>query len=208
MARIVVSQFITLDGVVEDPGGSESFVHGGWNFESLNDEYFNYKHAELFSCSALLLGRITFAALKSAWPPKSDVTGLSARMNSVPKFVVSSTMSDAGWTNSTLIRPPLISSIISLRGNLRSDILVLGSRMLVRLLMKHDLIDEYRLLVHPIVLGSGQKLFDEGEVRKLKLINTLPFATGVVVLKYVPDRSRVIELNHNPNQGQASSSSR
>jgi dihydrofolate reductase len=208
MARVVVSQFITIDGVVEDPGGSESFVRGGWNFESLNDEYFNYKHTELFSCSALLLGRITFEALKRAWPPRSDVTGLSARMNTLPKYVVSSAMSEAGWANSTVIRPPVIPAITTLRSTLRNDLLVLGSRMLVRLLMQNDLVDEYRLLVHPLVLGSGEKLFDKGDVRKLKLVNTRPFATGVVVLTYVPDRSRVIDMKPLPQQNQASSSSR
>src|SRR5689334_7493865 len=135
MARIVVSQFITIDGVVEDPGGSESFVRGGWNFESLNDEYFNYRHSELFSCGGLLLGRITFEAMKSAWPVKSDVTGLSAQMNALPKYVVSSTISEPGWANSTVVKP---SAIDTLRSNLETDLLVLGSRTLVRLLMQND----------------------------------------------------------------------
>jgi dihydrofolate reductase len=207
MARIVVSQFITLDGVVEDPGGSESFALGGWSFPSLNDEYFNYKHTELFSCDALLLGRITFQALEAA-RPKSDVTGVAARMDALSKFVVSSSLMNVNWSNSELIRPPFISAITTLTRSRRGDILVLGSKMLVRLLMKHDLVDEYRLLLHPLVLGTGQKLFDEGDVRKLRLTGTQPFATGVVVLTYVPDRSKVVQLRPAPTDHQASSSSR
>jgi dihydrofolate reductase len=208
MARIVVSQFITLDGVVEDPGGSESFALGGWNFESLNDEYFNYRHSELFSCGALLLGRVTFEALEAAWPLRSDVTGLSARMNSLHKYVVSSVLSEGSWTNSSIIKSPIVQNIAGLRQQLRNDLLVIGSTMLVRLLMKHDLIDEYRLLLHPLVLGSGRKLFEEGEIRKLKLAGTLAFATGVVVLTYVPDRSRIVEMRTPGAVVQAFSSSR
>jgi dihydrofolate reductase len=208
MGRIIVSQFITLDGVVQDPGGSEDFAHGGWSFASLNDEYFNYKHAELFSCGALLMGRITFQALEAARPLRSDATGMSSRMDSLQKYVVSSTLDDVTWSNTTVIHPPLPTMINIIRRSRRDDILVVGSKMLVRLLMKHDMVDEYRLLIHPLVLGTGQKLFDEGDVRKLILTGARPFATGVVVLTYVPDRSKVVEFHPAQSGTQASSSSR
>lgn len=208
MGRIVITQFITLDGVVEDPGGAEHFVHGGWGFQSLNDEYFNYKHAELFSCGALLLGRITFEALQATWPSRSDTTGLAGRMTVLPKHVLSSTMTRATWGNTFIIRAPFLPDILALKGAVSRDILVMGSRKVVQLLMSHDLVDEYRLLLHPVVLGSGQKLFGESEVRKLKLNSTRPFATGAVMLTYVPDRSRIVQMK--PEQGfdQASPSSR
>jgi dihydrofolate reductase len=206
MGRIVVTQFITLDGVVEDPGGAEQFALGGWSFSSLNDEYFNYKHAELFACGALLLGRVTYQALSSVWLGKSDVTGLSARMESLPKYVVTSTLHNLRWNNSTRVPSPFVPDIERLKQSVNKDILVIGSRRLVQLLMKHDLIDEYRLMLHPLVLGAGAKLFGDGDVRKLKLTGTRPFSTGVVVLTYVPDRSKVIQMN--PYFPQTSSSSR
>jgi dihydrofolate reductase len=207
MGRIVVTQFITLDGVVEDPGGAEHFIHGGWGFQSLNDEYFNYRHAELFSCGALLLGRVTFEALQAAWPGKSDVTGLAGRMTVLPKHVLSSTMTVASWSNTIIIHPPFLPDMLALKGSTARDILVIGSRKVVQLLMNHDLVDEYRLLLHPIVLGSGQKLFGESEVRKLKLSGTRPFATGAVMLTYVPDRSRVVTMKpYDHGFDQASSS--
>jgi dihydrofolate reductase len=208
MGRIIVSQFITLDGVVQDPGGSEDFAQGGWSFASLNDEYFNYKHKELFSCGALLMGRITFQAIEAARPSRSDVTGIASRMDALTKYVVSSTLPDVKWGNTILIRPPLITAINEILHTRTDDILVVGSKKLVRLLMKHDLIDEYRFLVHPLVLGTGQKLFDEGDVKKLILTGTRPFATGVVVLTYVPDRSKVVALHQDQGVAQTSSSSR
>jgi len=206
MGRIVVTQFITLDGVVEDPGGAEQFAQGGWTFASLNDEYFNYKHAELFACGALLLGRVTYQSLAAARPGRSDATGLAGRMDALPKYVVSSTLTATQWVNTVVLSPPFISDILNLRRLITRDILVIGSRMLVQLLMKHDLIDEYRLLVHPVVLGAGNQLFGKGDVRKLKLTSSRPFSTGVVVLTYVPDRSKVIEMI--PSDHHASSSSR
>lgn len=207
MGRIVVSQYITLDGVVEDPGGAEKFEHGGWGFQSFNDEYFSYKHAELFACGALLLGRVTYVALQAAWPVRTDVTGFSGRMNSIFKYVVSDTLPEVTWNNSYLIRPPIVEHIIDVKRSQARDVLVIGSRMLVQLLMKHDLVDEYRLLLHPIVLGTGNKLFGETDVRNLRLTGTRSFATGVVVLTYVPDRSKVVVMNPgNTAVPQASSS--
>jgi dihydrofolate reductase len=206
MGRIVVTQFITLDGVVEDPGGAEQFALGGWSFSSLNDEYFNYKHAELFACEALLLGRVTYQALSAVWARRSDATGLSARIESLPKHVVTSTQNNLRWSNSFAVRPPFVPDIRQLRFSISKDILVIGSRMLVQMLMKHDLVDEYRLLLHPVVLGSGAKLFGESDVRKLRLTGTRPFSTGVVVLTYEPDRSKVVQMIS--DFPQASSSSR
>src|SRR5690348_14927537 len=135
MGRIVVTQFITLDGVVEDPGGAEQFAHGGWTFPSLNDEYFNYKHSELFACGALLLGRVTYQSLISARPGRSDATGLAGRMDALPKFVASSTLTSSHWANTVVLSPPFVDDIIDLRRFITRDILVIGSRMLVQLLI-------------------------------------------------------------------------
>ena len=206
MGRIVVTQFITLDGVVEDPGGAEQFAHGGWTFSSLNDEYFNYKHAELFACSALLLGRVTYHVLASARPGRSDTTGLAARMDALPKYVVSSTLKGTQWSNTMILSHPFVDKILQVRNSASNDILVVGSRMLVQMLMKHELVDEYRLLLHPIVLGTGAKLFGDGDVRKLKLKGAKTFSTGVVLLTYVPDHSKIVEMKS--PEYQASSSSR
>jgi len=204
MARLVVSEFITLDGVIEDPGGAGSFSHGGWSFPSFNDEYFSYKHAELFACGSLLLGRVTYEALLKARPPRTDATGFSPRMDSIAKYVVSSTLSELSWNNSFLVHPPLPERIAELKRSQTKDILVKGSRTLVQLLMDCDLIDEYRLLLHPIVLGTGQKLFNESKVRNLRLTDTRRFATGVMVLTYVPVKSNVVVMP--TTTGQASTS--
>lgn len=206
MGRIVVSEYITLDGVVEDPAGAEQFDRGGWSFQSFNDEYFSYKHAELFACGCLLLGRVTYQALQATWPERSDTTGLTGRINAMPKFVVTNTVSHLTWNNSQIINLPVAERIADLKRTQPKDILVLGSRTLVQFLMSHDLIDEYRLLLHPIVLGSGRKLFTDTQVRNLKLTGSRPFSTGVVVLTYVPDRSKVVSMR--PFQHDQASSSR
>jgi len=187
MRKVVVSEYVTADGVMEDPGGAEGFEHGGWSFQFWSDESAKFKFDELFASDALLLGRVTYEGFAKAWPAMTDEQGFADRMNSLPKFVVSTTLEKAEWNNSRLIKGNIPEEIAGLKQQPGQDILVGGSRRLVHTLMQHDLIDEYRLLVHPVVLGSGKRLFAEGSGKKaLKLIDTKAFSSGVVALSYQP----------------------
>ena len=187
MRKLVVSEFITLDGVMEDPGGAEDFKYGGWSLQFFNDEYLQYKYNELFGSGALLLGRITYQVFAEAWPSRTDPDGFADYMNSMPKFVVSGTLSSLGWKNSKLISGNLATAVKKLKQEEGKDILVTGSGQLVRSLMQLDLVDEYRLMVHPIVLGTGKKLFNGMSTRRtLDLKNARAFSTGIVVFTYEP----------------------
>jgi dihydrofolate reductase len=187
MRKVVVSEYVTADGVMEDPGGAEGFEHGGWSFQFWSDESAKFKFDELFASDALLLGRVTYEGFAKAWPAMTDEQGFADRMNSLPKFVVSTTLEKAEWNNSRLIKGNIPEEIAGLKQQPGQDILVGGSRRLVHTLMQHDLIDEYRLLVHPVVLGSGKRLFADGSGKKaLKLIDTKAFSSGVVALSYQP----------------------
>jgi dihydrofolate reductase len=189
MSKIVISEFVSLDGVMEDPGGAEGFKHGGWTFQFSSPEQEQWKGAELFQADALLLGRRTYQAFAAAWPAMSGTTGAyGERMNSLPKYVVSTTLSDVTW-NATLLPSDFAGELASLKQKIGQDILVFGSRQLVQTLHEKDLIDEYRLMVFPVVLGSGKRLFPEGSEKKaLKLVESKPLPSGVVVLTYHPAR--------------------
>jgi dihydrofolate reductase len=185
MRKVIVSEFVSLDGVMEDPGGAEKTRHGGWSFQFFNDESARYKRDELFACDALLLGRVTYQGFAAAWPTMSDPQGFADRMNGLPKFVASTTLKQLDWNNSRLLEGDIAAAVGKLKQQPGQDILVAGSGTLVRTLMQHDLIDEYRLMVHPVVLGGGKRLFADGTDRKvLKLTETRAFASGVVVLSY------------------------
>jgi dihydrofolate reductase len=161
MGRIVVTEFISLDGVVEDPGGAENYVHGGWSFAfDRSDEGDKFKLDELMAAEALLLGRVTYEGFAAAWPnyPAGPFTD---KMNSVAKYVVSSTLQSADWTNSTILFGDPVEEITALKQRVDGDILVGGSVQLVQLLVANDLVDEYRLMVFPVILGSGKRLWAE-----------------------------------------------
>ncbi len=186
MRKVVVSEFVTVDGVIEDPGGSEGFAHGGWSFHYLSDEGAKYKYDELFSADALLLGRVTYAGFAEAWPSRTG-DEFSDRMNSIAKFVVSTTLDELEWSNSTLIRENVAEEVSKLKEQPGQDILVAGSAKLVDTLRQDDLVDEYRLMVHPVVLGSGKRLFRDGsDTTGLRLVDAKTFGSGVVVLTYEP----------------------
>jgi dihydrofolate reductase len=187
MRKVIVSEFVTLDGVMEDPGGAEKSEYGGWSFQFWNDEAAKYKLDELSSSGALLLGRVTYQGFAAAWPSRTDDAGLAQRMNSLPKFVVSSTLEQVEWNNSHLIKRNIREEVSKLKQQPGQDILVFGSGTLVHTLMQHDLIDEYRLMVHPIVVGGGKRLFGDGAAKKvLRLMDTRVFSSGIVVLSYQP----------------------
>jgi dihydrofolate reductase len=184
MRRIVVTEFVSLDGVMEDPGGAEGYRHGGWTFKFQDPDGFAYKLEETMSHDALLLGRVTYEGFAAAWPGQTDEQGFADKMNSMPKYVVSSTLSqgDLTWENSTLIG---LDAIPELKQGSGGDILVGGSRTLAQELIARDLVDELRLMVFPIVLGSGKRLFGESDdATTLKLVDSKALPTGTLILTY------------------------
>ncbi len=179
MRKVVVTMFVSLDGVMEEPA---------WTMPYWNDEIAKFKLDELFATDAHLLGRVTYQGFAAAWPSRTDEAGFADRMNSLPKFVVSTTLEAVEWNNSRLIKDAkrVAEEVSKLKQQPGQDILVAGSGELVQTLMQHDLIDEYRLLVYPVVLGSGRRLFRDGSKATLKLVETKTFSSGVVLLRYQP----------------------
>jgi dihydrofolate reductase len=185
---------MTLDGVIEDPGGAEGFEHGGWSFKFSDPEGMAYKLEETLSHDALLLGRVTYEGFAAAWPGRTDEAGFADKMNSMPKYVVSTTLGDdLEWSNSTRIGGDVAAEVRRLKEqDDGGDILVAGSATLVRSLRAHDLVDEYRLMVFPIVLGSGKRLFDGddgGQATVLRLAGHQTLGSGTVILTYEPVRT-------------------
>jgi dihydrofolate reductase len=179
MRKIIVTEYLTLDGVMEAPNK--------WSFQFWSDEAAKFKYDELFASGALLLGRVTYDGFAAAWPSMKDEQGFADRMNSMPKYVVSHTTKEATWNNSTIISENVVEEIKKLKEEPGQDILVAGSAELLYTLMENDLVDEYRFMIHPIVVGKGKRLFYEGVTEKtMKLIDTKTFASGIVVLTYTP----------------------
>jgi dihydrofolate reductase len=186
VSKLVVSEFITLDGVVEDPGGAESFEHGGWSFKfEQGPEGEQYKLDEVLAADALLLGRVTYEGFAAAWPAITDEAGFADKMNGMPKYVVSTTLERPEWNNTTVIKGDVAGEVSKLKQQ-AGDLLVTGSPTLIRTLMEHDLVDEYRLMAFPIVLGTGKRLFGDGsKLSTLRLADAKPVGPdGVVVLTY------------------------
>jgi dihydrofolate reductase len=184
VGRIVVTEFVSLDGVMEDPGGSENFQHGGWALAiSRGDEGDRFKLDELHEAEAQLLGRVTYDGFAAAWPFRTDEVGFAEKMNTMPKYVVSSTLGEPEWQNTTVLRD--LDDVARLRDDLDGTILVAGSKQLVQGLLDRDLVDELRLMVFPIVLGSGERLFGaRNEQKGLSLRDSRAVGDGVVILVY------------------------
>jgi dihydrofolate reductase len=192
MRRLVVTQFVSLDGVMEDPGGSEGTPLGAWSFKfDRGDEGNRFKLDELMAADALLLGRVTYEGFAEAWPGREDDAGFADRFNGMPKYVVSRTLENPAWNNSHVLDADDIPGEIErIKQEGDGDILVNGSNTLMQALMEHDLVDEYRLMLFPVVLGQGKKLFQDGRPNTtLRLESSQPVGPdGVVVLTYVPVR--------------------
>jgi dihydrofolate reductase len=186
VGRIVVTEFVSLDGVMEAPGGGEDFKHGGWSFEiSRGDEGDRFKLDETMSSEALLLGRRTYEGFAAAWPSREGE--FADKFNTMPKFVVSSTLEDPDWNNSTVLKGDVAKEVAKLRREKDGDIVVHGSARLVQTLVEHDLVDELRLMVFPVVLGSGKRLFGETSDKKpLRLVDSKIVGDGVAILTYQP----------------------
>ena len=190
MSNVVVTEFLTLDGVMEAPGGEfHPDGKGAWTFQFFNDEAGKFKFNELFAADALLLGRVTYQHFAAAWPSMTDEEGFADRMNSLPKFVASTTLQEPLEWNATLIQGDVAEAVSKLKQQPGQDILICGSADLVHTLMQYDLIDEFRLMLFPVILGSGKRLFRERIASTaLRLVETKTFSSGVVVLSYAPDR--------------------
>jgi dihydrofolate reductase len=191
MRRIVVTEFVSLDGVMEAPGPDHAYKHAGWTFGFSDPEQMKYKLDETMEHDALLLGRVTYEGFAAAWPKMKDDVGFADKMNSMPKYVVSSGSPDLSWNNSTLIAGDVPAEIAKLKQTDGGDILVAGSARLVQTLAAHDLVDEYRLMVFPVLLGSGRRLFSDAETdapTKLKLVDSRAYASGTTILTYHPAR--------------------
>ena len=186
MGRIVVTEFVSLDGVMEDPGGAEDFEHGGWSFEfSRGEEGDKFKLDEAFESDALLLGRVTYEGFAEAWPSREGE--FADKFNNMPKYVVSSTLEEPEWNNSTVLKGDVAEEVSKLRQAVDGDIVVHGSARLVQTLLEHDLVDELRLMVFPVVLGGGKRLFGETSDKKpLRLADSKMVGDGVAILTYEP----------------------
>jgi dihydrofolate reductase len=186
--KIVVTEFVSLDGVMEDPGGAEGYKHGGWTFKINQGEAgYKFKMDELFEADALLLGRVTYQAFAKAWPTMKDAGDFAARMNSIKKYVVSSTLKDseATWGDTTIVRGDVPAEIAKLKARTGGNLLVEGSARLVHSLIEHGLVDDYRLTMFPIMLGSGKRLFPEmGKAARLSLVEARTVGDGVLLLTY------------------------
>ena len=184
MGKIVVTEFVSLDGVLEDPGGSEDFKHGGWSFEhSRGEDGDKFKLDEAMQSEALLLGRKTYEGFADAWPSREGE--FADKFNNMPKYVVSSTLKDPDWNNSTAISGDLADEVAKIKDSNDGDVVVHGSGQLAQSLLEQDLVDELRLMVYPVVLGAGKRLFGETSDKKtLKLVDSQLVGDGVVILVY------------------------
>jgi dihydrofolate reductase len=186
MGRIVVTEFVSLDGVVEAPGGGEGFKYDGWSLEiERGEEGDQFKLDETMSSEALLLGRVTYEGFASAWPSRTGE--FADKFNSMPKYVVSSTLERPEWSNTTVLAGDVVEEVAKLKGALEGDIVVHGSPRLVQTLIDRDLVDELRLMVYPVVLGTGKRLFDgTGDKKPLRLVSSKIVGGGVAILVYEP----------------------
>jgi len=180
--RLVATEYLSLDGVFEEPGQ--------WSMPFFNDEAAQFKWRELQASDALLLGRKTYEGFAAAWPTMEGTGEFGEKMNTMPKYVVSSTLDEVGWSGSILVRGDLRTEIERLRAEPGGDLLLSGSGRLYNALMEADLIDLHRFMLHPIVLGEGRRLVGEGTRRTLALTHEETFASGIVVLEYEPAEPR------------------
>jgi dihydrofolate reductase len=186
MAKLIVTEFITLDGVIEAPGGEPSHPHSGWVGDYMGDEQLEYKLNETLEAESLLMGRVTYEGFAAAWPQREGP--FAEKMNSMPKYVVSSTLSDPlDWSNSRLLQGDVADAVRELKGRESGPILVAGSATLVRSLIEDELVDELRLMVFPVMIGGGIRPFpDSTQKRGFKLTDSVAFDSGVCVYSYEP----------------------
>jgi dihydrofolate reductase len=189
MGKIIVSENVSLDGVIQDPAGDEGFRHGGWIGrigDRGRDEAAKVLLGEALGTEAMLLGRRSYEFLAARWPSRAGE--LADRLNSKPKYVVSSTLQDPAWNNTTVLRGEAVSEVSALKQQLAGDIVVAASFQLVRTLLEHDLVDELRLMIYPVVLGTGNRLFGETSDKKLMRLVGNKSVDDLALLTYEPVR--------------------
>jgi dihydrofolate reductase len=183
MAKLIVTEFVSLDGVMEDPGGAENFKYGGWTFEMDRGEGDKFKLDETTETDALLLGRKTYEGFAAAWPSREGE--FADKFNTMPKYVVSSTLEDPEWNNTTVLTGDPVDAVRKLKEEQNGTIVVHGSRQLAQTLLEHDLVDQLNIMVFPVVLGSGLRLFGEtSDKKRLQLVESRTVGDGVVILIY------------------------
>ena len=187
MGKMVATEYVSLDGVVEAPGGGEDFRHAGWSFEiDRGPEGDKFKLDETLNSEALLLGRVTYEGFAAAWPSMEGE--VADKLNAMPKYVVSSTLEEPlDWNNSSVLKGDVVEEVSRLRQSLRGDIVIHGSPQLVQTHLEHDLIDELRVMVFPVVLGTGKRLFgDTSDKKRLRLTDSRTVGDGIAILIYEP----------------------
>jgi dihydrofolate reductase len=183
MRKIIAYEYLTLDDVMEAPEK--------WQFPYLSDDVAESIKAQILDADAILLGRVTYEIFAASWPSRTNNEfGVADKLNSAPKYVVSTTLEKADWNNTTLIKGNVAAEISKLKQQPGGNIVIVGSGQLLDALMRHDLIDEYRLMLHPVVLGSGKRLFADGVLAALQLVEAKPFSSGVLLLRYQPRNSQ------------------
>ena len=184
--KIIVTEYVSLDGVIEDPVGMEGSGLGNWTGPfSRGPEGDRFKLDELFAAESMIYGRATYDAFAAAWPNVKDEAGYADRMNSLPKYVASNSISEPAWANTTVWRGDLADTVRTFKAGGDGDVLIFGSASIVHQLAPQGLIDEYRLMVYPTVLGRGKPLFPPGGQFNLSLAECRPFGGGIVLLRYV-----------------------
>jgi len=193
MSGLIVSEFLSLDGVMQAPGGPEEdrsggFEHGGWQIPYFDEAAGNAIAEGMAATGGFLLGRKTYEIFAGFWPSQPDDDPFAASMNSLPKYVASTTLQEPlAWRNATLLQGDVAESVAKLKQQPGKDLVVLGSGELAQTLMRHGLVDEYQLMIHPLVLGSGRRLFRDGNPRvALRLVDSKTTTTGVLILTYRP----------------------
>ncbi|HWW91498.1 MAG TPA: dihydrofolate reductase family protein [Solirubrobacteraceae bacterium] len=188
MGRVVVSEFVSLDGVMEAPGGGEDFEHAGWTFEIERGDGDRFKMEETRDSEALLLGRVTYEGFAAAWPTMEGE--FADKFNGMPKYVVSSTLAEPQWNNTTVLHGDVVEEVSKLKRRIEGQIVVHGSAQLAQTLLEAELVDELRLMVFPVLLGSGRRLFGSSDgKRRMRLTNSKTVGDGVAILIYEPLRS-------------------
>lgn len=190
MGKLVVSEFVSLDGIIEDPGGAEGYAQGGWSFRNPTPDGEPWKLEELRAADVLLLGRVSYEGFAAAWPAMEEATGeYGKKMNAMPKVVVSTTLTKATWQNTTIVASDVKAKVAELKNAYDGDILVFASATLAESLREYGLIDGYRLMMHPVVLGSGKRLFKEGAAgTDLTLADVGKPGPDVLLLTYRPKK--------------------
>jgi dihydrofolate reductase len=185
VGRIVVTEFVSLDGVMEAPGGGEEYKYKAWTFEFENEDGMKFKLDETMASEALLLGRVTYEGFADAWPSRDGE--FADKFNTMPKYVVSSTLKAPSWNNSTVLGGDLVEEMTKLKREQDGEIVVHGSASLAQALLEHDLVDELRLMVFPVVLGTGKRLFGEtSDKKRLRLVDSKAVGEGIAILVYQP----------------------